>query len=318
MAATSLIWASVQPLTQRRYLKAPDEFLVWMQATYDSPRAVTPQRLDKYVVLYIQHKYETDPSRGNRQHCINLKCAIHVTLPETVNQLLGSQRALSGWDKLVHARQKPPISYGFTLFLVDYFMREHEIEAACAVMLAFDMFMRINELLSICHEDVSLPQNQTPGGIRLRQTKRGRNQSVLLRHPLAVCALRTLMTHNASQEKIFSISPGKFFRMLQQARVSLGLSDEARFTAHSFRHGGASHWFLMGASISDIAERGRWASEKTCKTYVQTGRALLFSTLLPPNVKALSDALTTRPLILLSHFPVTPELTLPFPYVLAT
>jgi len=59
----------------------------------------------------------------------------------------------------------------------------------------------------------------------------------------------------------------------------------------------------MAIPIDDIVARGRWASPKSAKTYIQTGSALLFSERLPLTIRDLCDRLARRPLVLLDHFP---------------
>lgn len=44
---------------------------------------------------------------------------------------------------------------------------------------------------------------------------------------------------------------------------------------HSFRRGGATALSLRGVSFGDIMLAGRWASERSCKLYIQRGELLI-------------------------------------------
>ena len=59
----------------------------------------------------------------------------------------------------------------------------------------------------------------------------------------------------------------------------------------------------MAVPIDDVIARGRWASPKSAKTYIQTGSALVFGERLPQAVRDICDRLARRPMALLEFFP---------------
>ena len=59
----------------------------------------------------------------------------------------------------------------------------------------------------------------------------------------------------------------------------------------------------MAVPIDDIVARGRWASPKSAKTYIQTGSALIFNARLTPTVRDISDRLARRPMAILEFLP---------------
>jgi hypothetical protein len=52
-----------------------------------------------------------------------------------------------------------------------------------------------------------------------------------------------------------------------------------RYVPHSCRHGGATALYMAGVPIETILHRGRWASTKSARYYVQSGEALLLAQL---------------------------------------
>ena len=63
-----------------------------------------------------------------------------------------------------------------------------------------------------------------------------------------------------------------------------------RFVWHSLRHGGASRAFLRGGAVvlPDLLVRGRWVVEASGRHYIQSGRQLLLSLALPPEISTLA------------------------------
>jgi integrase len=294
-----LLWASVSANTAETYKKALKRFVEWHQVHFPGISIQTPTELDRQFLNYIHDYFDTSPTRGARQSCINCKCAILLVLPH-VTDLPASSRALRGWDHLVQAIQRPPVSWGFVLFLFDWFMRRANPQYAIAVLLSTDMYLRVSELRNIRRSDISLPSGTSPGGIRLSQTKTGLNQSVVLRDPLVTSCL-TWWLERCSQELIFDFSYTAFLGALATAQNQIGLSKSFSFTTHSFRHAGATRDHVRGLPLADIMLRGRWVSEKSARRYIQSGQALLFASSLPSNVKALCDRLEQYPNTLRQH-----------------
>ena len=157
-----------------------------------------------------------------------------------------------------------------------------------------------------------------PGGLRLRDTKTGRNQSVTLRHPLAVAALRWLVDRaKAPDFLLFFITYAKLLETLKATQLKMGVPKNMLITPHCFRHGGASFWFTKSVPMQDIITRGRWAAEKSAKVYIQAGAALIFGSHLPAKLRDLAQRISLRPLVILELFPVSTKQSpclLPIPY----
>ena len=173
-----LLWASVSASTRDRYRTALRDFRDWL-ITSDQPfNPNDPRSIDTALIEFAHQLFLCNPSRGNRQIIINARCALNIIYPITVHQLTGTDRALRGWNRLRPATSKAPVSYGFTLLLANTLLSRGEVEAGLFCIIAFDSFCRANELLKLVRDDVTLPAGEMPGGLRLRDTKTGRNQSV--------------------------------------------------------------------------------------------------------------------------------------------
>ena len=299
-----LTWASVKPSTRKLYMEALSEFRDWVDTT-DHPLITSDHRsFDRALTQFAHDSFRNNPKRGARQRVVNARCAVNILYPHTTHRLPATDRALRGWDNLKPPATKPPISYGFALYLAHTALRLGDLEQACFYLIAFDTFCRPSEVLGLLATDVSLPNGAFPGGLRLRSTKRGRNQSVTIRHPLAAAALQALLDRPRDPSgKLFTISYHRLCNNLKRDQRHAGVAPKDFITPHCFRHGGSSFWNAMAVPIDDIIARGRWASPRSAKVYIQTGSALIFSERLPPAVRDISDRLARRPMALLEFLP---------------
>src|SRR5262249_49853947 len=80
-------------------------------------------------------------------------------------------------------------------------------------------------------------------------------------------------------DRLLQMSAAQYRYRFKATCKLLGL--DTRFTPHSLRHGGATHFYMGGWSIEDVQTRGRWEVLKTCKRYVQTAQALIGTTTVP-------------------------------------
>ena len=80
-----------------------------------------------------------------------------------------------------------------------------------------------------------------------------------------------------------NVAPSTFRVWFAKGLEATGLS-QAKYKPYSLRRGGATQVFLVSQSYSAVCQRGRWASEKTTRIYIQDSVALLteFSSSLSP------------------------------------
>ena len=81
---------------------------------------------------------------------------------------------------------------------------------------------------------------------------------------------------------LFAFSADSFRRVFKDTCADLGLSSD--YVPHSLRHGAATRDHIRGVPLEEILRRGRWASTKSARHYVQSGRAVLLVTEVPRRV----------------------------------
>ena len=173
-----------------------------------------------------------------------------------------------------------------------------------AVLLGFDCFLRIGELVGLRVEDVADVKDARIGvdsvdmSLRLRSTKTGPNQWVVVENPIVKTLLRQLLASSEPGSFLFPFKASLFRHYFKAACSDLGLSPA--YVPHSLRHGGATYHHLLGRPMEDILLRGRWASSKSARRYIQSGKAMLLTLDTPPHVQSLARAISSELLLLLT------------------
>ena len=258
--------------TWTSYRKETAMFLDWL-GTCD-PQPSCAESLDLFVVRYCEIRYDDDPRRGCRQSCVNSMCGLEFICAELSGSLRHTRQALRGWSRLVPARSPPPLSADLVMSLSGYFYGTQRPMHALAMQLAFACYLRAGELLSLTPGDVCFADDprlvgyrSLHAGILIRTAKTGTFQFVALQDRAVVGALEAAVgatSCRAFSEPLFGISYAQLSSALKEALAYFGL-DNADFTLHSLRHGGATRDYLAGTELSDIMVKGRWVSLSSCR-----------------------------------------------------
>ena len=288
--------------TQDRYDVAVRKFLGWC-ADFGHGERFSVEDLDALVFRYISWVYVGGNTRGNRQNCVNLVSGVSMYLPHARGRLVLCSRALHSWDKLVPGKVGVPVPYGVMLLLCFLFRAAGDREMALLVQLCFRLYLRISEALGLRVSDVKVPSkgggSSSVGGVYMAHAKTGRDQSAVFVDPVLVSFLEEHLVGLGTSDRLFPFSYSDVRQRLKSALALLGLSHLPLVTPHSFRHGGATHAYILGTRMEDIMVQGRWASLQTARRYVQAGRSLLFSLRLTSEIEQMVSVLEMDPSLLL-------------------
>jgi hypothetical protein len=172
-------------------------------------------------------------------------------------------------------------------------------DMAVLLLLSFHCLLRVGEGVGLyvvdlvdCDDPRMDPDFQAEGGLHLRFTKTGPNQFVNILDSEIMALLRLQISKRRAESpdgpdlKIFTFTAAAYRREFKTVCAELGLSDQ--LVPHSARHGGATRLRLVDCwPVEDIMERGRWASSKSARLYIQQGRALLCALAVPPAVASM-------------------------------
>lgn len=279
--------------TSDKYRRAVARFLRWMHREGHAP--LSARELDSALTAYLNDLYVSEGGRC-RSYGESALAGIQMLLPELRRRLPVSARALRGWRRLAPPVAHPPITRDLAALVGTAMALRGKWQQGVAVLLAFDGYLRVGELLSLRREDVALRGDPRVGSaglllrgpiLRLAVTKRGKNQSVCLRDRGTAALLRRLCGDRRPGQTLFSFSASSFRRLLKSTCRALGLSDA--YVPHSLRHGGATHDYVRGMSLEEILHHGRWSSVASARHYVQEGRAALLALRVPRDVALLAE-----------------------------
>jgi len=216
--------------------------------------------------------------------------------PELRYLLPRASQASRGWNKLCPGTSYPPLTWDLTVAIAVQLARAGKAAIGIGALLAFDCLLRVSELIGLHREDVLDSSDSRIGHehagtiLILRRTKTGNNKSVTVLDPGVIALLRQLVARTPPGGKLFPFSSAVFRRALHSACASLGLS--AQYVPHSLRHGGATRYFhVLHWPMEDVMARGRWASTKSARIYIQSGAALAGRMAVPEAIGRIAVAL---------------------------
>jgi hypothetical protein len=282
-----LIHSAYAPSIQLLYSTAVLDFTHWLLQTGTDPHF---SLFDDTLLDYIHYLYFSGAGKIKAQQTIY---GVVMMFPSLRTSLPLSMLALKGWTKLAPSMSYPHLTLPLTALISTSLATKGHWRLGAAVYLSFHGLLRISECLQLQPEDIALPGDvrmglqSTYASVRLRKAKTGTNQFVTLTDPACLQLLEKLKYETKESTPLFPYSADKYRKLFKNTISSYGLSD--KYVPHSLRHGGATYLHLSGVSIEDVLVKGRWASSKSARKYLQAGRALLLSQKISSSLAELAE-----------------------------
>jgi hypothetical protein len=284
-AGASLKYATVTDRTRLTYCRAVLRFRAW--AARNNLRASSSTGLDELLEVYFDQWFYSGGGLAGARAVYYGICFLH---PELAGSLKRSARALKGLAKLLPSQSWPPLTWELAVCIAvrmagNTSLSPAERDAGLAVLVHFDGFLRTGEVLDLRAEDFGEPADARMGvagayaALRIRSAKTGPNQFAELRDPDVIAMVSQRVSLMQPGERIFPLSPRRYRLIFKLTLLDLGLT--ANYVPHSLRHGAATRAMIQRVSLEEIMRRGRWASSKSARTYVQQGQALLLANRVP-------------------------------------
>jgi integrase len=284
-ADARLKYASVADATRRRYCKAVMRFHQW--AARVGLRASTVAELDLALEAFLDHWFFSGGGLAGGRNALYGILLLH---PEYEGAFPRSARALKGMARLLPSVSWPPLTWELAVVIAtrvagNVSLNAKERDAGLAVLVQFDAFLRTGEVLDLRAGDFAPPGDPRVGpqtataALRIRSAKTGPNQFAELRSPGVIALVRLRAAGLSPAERIFPLPPASYRRVFKETVRALGLT--AGYVPHSLRHGAATRALSCGVPLEEIMRRGRWASSKSVRTYLQQGQALLLANRVP-------------------------------------
>lgn len=293
----NLILSSLRPSTQREYQECMEEFIEYCKR--EDLVLQSWSKVDSLLVRYVHHLYNL-PEKQYKSKASKTICAIRFYCPE-VKDLPLSSRALVGWNRLEPVQQHTPCPISLTLGIAYYLKRIEKPRMSLAVLLAFDCYLRNDEVRAIKANEVIFhkePSPQNVATILLPKTKSQKQQYVIVRSMLLHSLLRRQTKDLKPSDKLFPFGAQTFRDSIHKVlhEPTLLNCPTINITPHSLRYGGATHDFLTRRlDITGIHHRGRWKRLKTTTDYIQAGACASTAQKIPTDKQEELQILTQNP-----------------------
>ena len=288
---------SQYPLLLRRYKQRTiEEYgkeveVCWKWLKENGVALHSARDVDIALVRYMHGLHDRLEGRGV-QRAVNTMYGVVSRMPWLRRNLPMASQCLSGWRRERPSKQHPPLTWPVTCAIAVRMALHGRVREAIGTLVAFHCQLRADEVVKVRREDVidgrdlRYDRRIARTEIVIRDAKTGLNQCV---HVFDAAVLRLLYASlDAARpgtrlwgdevEKPY----GRYYRLFKSVVAELGLSPA--FVPHSLRHGGTTQLHLSGWSMESTKHRGRWRRLDTAERYIQSGRALLGSALVPEEV----------------------------------
>lgn len=292
-----LILAGYSQATQLKYSRAVSRFREWM-ASQPSSSSMSfpppPRVMDNLLSDYLYVLYSQGVGKAEASCTLSGVCMLH---PHLKKSLPLSRAVLRGYSALLPSNPHPPMPWTVCTALATWLALNKKFPLAVAIILSFDCYLRIGEVLKLMKDDIAFSGDPRLGEvtssssssssdrvhISIRVAKTGVLQGVEVRNP-QVKQLIHVWHSTCTGPKLFSFSESTYRKWFTRGCNALGVT---HYTPHSLRHGGATKDYLDHVNIADITVRGRWRNIKTTTHYIQMGPQLMLLHKVPDHVAAI-------------------------------
>ena len=224
---------------------------------------------DEALAAFVQHVVA---SRRSLSHARLAFYGVHLFNPGLARGLPQAYGLVRRLDVLQPPRSPPPFSWPLLNLVAAHLAVTHRPRMAVALLLGFDCYLRVGELVGLSSVDVVLGvRRDAAPTLLLRRTKtgRGRLQHVVVSRPAVGGLLRATVSVTPPGQPLFPFSAAQLRAAIAEVSSLWALCD---FKCHSLRHGGATSDFAT-RSFEWILERGRWRSPNSARRYLQCALA---------------------------------------------
>ena len=237
----------------------------------------SPSSSSQFDDLLVEWKNEDRVSKAHFDTCI---AALEYVLPQLRSHLPWSHAVSHSWAVVYVPEHKVPLGELPAVYIAAHLAARRHPRLGAGLVLQQALGLRPSELLSIICSDVTLPEfygtqlhRSAVIGLGVRTgTKAKRAQAVLLGGAKRIALLRWLLAGRGPDELLIGYTYEQFRRVLAATTEAMGLSF-MKFTPHSARAGFASDIIAAGEPFSRVKELGRWASDQSCRTYIDVNAA---------------------------------------------
>ena len=305
----------IKQKTLLTYADHVEDFLKWCSTHERSYK--TLRQADVSMATYFNMLFDDGSAQNTASYTLFGWITLRVVPNGPERDLLPlSLAALTAWRSSSPSKSRVGVPPQVIYCFAQYCISQDHVDAAAAVLLQYDLYVRPSEILGVRGVDIVPPVSTLTSfwGVIFgnsdfgEPTKSGAYDDVVLADPTHRTYACTVLKHiykkcKQSPKCIFPRLTLSVYEGLFRDFSKLHKLAPQVFSPHVIRHSGPSFDVMHShRDIAAIQSRGRWASAASVARYKKPGRLLLQASQLPPalkyyNSKTLNTALTS----ILSH-----------------
>ena len=258
----------IAPSTYIRYQTAVQQFFEWM----DGRGQVIPgtrEELDDFIIDYIDYLWQDGEAKA---YASDVLSGLQYFVPSLKGSLKGGWRILKAWQQHELPARAPPLDVHVIRAMVGQCFKDKDIEMAALLLVGFEGFLRVKEMLELKTKDVIFNQEHSGAMLDLGLTKSGRRkgitEQIVIEDIPCLGLLQAVLEGKSPGDYLWSRSPAAFRKKFGVLIDRMGFTDLG-FKPYSIRRGGATYHFRSKGNLSQTMERGRWQSPATARIYIQ-------------------------------------------------
>jgi integrase len=279
----TLVERAVKAKTARRYAQRLILLRTWAKNTsktlalWKRAKSGHGRSMDKLLMGYFQAGFDGQAKVGGYSGASKTLCAVLNKWPQFKAELPCARRSVKAWTRSQPSKKWPPLTLELAVMIALVMAAQGWMREAVGTLLAFDCMLRVSELCGLRGADVAYEHHAGVGaaftgmGLSLRKTKTGDDLYVEVLRPDVILLVRDLQLRAGPKGRLLGCTTAQYRRRFHRACELLAIR-AVGFVPHSLRHGGATHSFaVLRMPIESVMMRGRWASTKSARHYIQAG-----------------------------------------------
>ena len=268
---THLRVAGLQRRSLSAYKLALERFLAF--AHRSEFELVDATDLDYVLAEYFNCMYQEGEPVSAAGHTLS---GIKRFIPELRIQLPTASQYFRNWQRCHRPLRAVPISWELLQAMAAICWDQGSKPVALPLYIGFNCFLRTSEMLALqfCH---LLPHHTKPEVavvIPFSKTSHGNAEVLLVKDERLWRLTHALKAKKGITAPLWAGTPGLFRSTWARLLECLEFRPDD-YTPYGVRRGGATWYFLETASLDATLARGRWATSKTARSYIDDGTLTL-------------------------------------------
>jgi len=262
-----LKYAGLQPRTLRAYRLAIDNFLHF--AGKDAVTTLKPKQLDALLAEFINMAFQEGDPLTYSGHLLSALKRFH---PELRMKLPIASQYLRNWTRAHVPKRAVPASWELVEAMIALALHRNDEPLALLLGVGFHAMLRTSEMMQLTVNHLMIHSSHQAFSVVIptAKTSQGNPQVLQIKDDTLLVMAQRVQKALQPKQLLWKAGPHSFRRTFQKLLTHLGFPVQS-YLPYSLRRGGATWYYQSTLNLDATMTRGRWACQKTCRIYVDTG-----------------------------------------------